>query len=149
VTDALSIEFQVGCSAKHAFDVWCRKTSMWWPKSHSRSGDPGLEVTIEEYPGGRIFERTPAGEEHDWGEVTVWEPPHRLAYSWHIYGGAADATSVEIKFIPTQGATKVQITHSGWDRLGSNATELRKRNRESWDDVLPIFAAACTRAGSR
>lgn len=43
---------------------------------------PGLVVTFESHPGGRIDERTPDGAEHDWGEVLAWEPPRRLAYLW-------------------------------------------------------------------
>ena len=43
-----------------------------------------LVVTFESRPGGRIFERTPEGVEHDWGEILAWEPPHRLAYRWHL-----------------------------------------------------------------
>jgi uncharacterized protein YndB with AHSA1/START domain len=148
VTDPLSIEFRREVLPRACVDVWSRKTSMWWPRSHSRSGDPGLEVMIEGRLGGRVYERTPAGEEHDWGKITAWEPPHRLAYLWHIYGAAADATHVEITFIPTKDATTVRITHSGWDRLGSKGPDLRKRNRASWDGLLPSFVAACEHIGS-
>jgi hypothetical protein len=48
--------------------------------------------------GGRIYERTRDGTEIDWGEITVWEPPTRLAYRWHIRRDRADATDVEIPF---------------------------------------------------
>jgi uncharacterized protein YndB with AHSA1/START domain len=75
--------------------VWATRASLWWPHGHSRSGEPGLTVTFEPRPGGRIFERTPGGAEHDWGEVLAWEPPRRLAYLWHIYGPREDATEVE------------------------------------------------------
>jgi predicted lipoprotein with Yx(FWY)xxD motif len=44
---ALEVEFTVACSPEHAFDVWARKTSLWWPRAHSRSGDPGLTVAFE------------------------------------------------------------------------------------------------------
>ena len=33
------------------------------------------------------------------GEVTIWEPPTRLGYLWHLRGDGADATEVEIQFI--------------------------------------------------
>ena len=50
--------------------------------------------------GGRIYERTPTGDEHDWGKVTAWEPPPRLAYLWHIGRDRAEATEVEIRSSP-------------------------------------------------
>ena len=31
--------------------------------------------------------------------MTVWEPPARLAYLWHLRRDRADATEVEIRFI--------------------------------------------------
>jgi hypothetical protein len=77
--EPIELRFTVDCSPKHAFGVWATRTSLWWPHSHSVSGDPGLTVTFEPRPGGRIFERTRGGVEHDWGEVLAWEPPRRLA----------------------------------------------------------------------
>ena len=74
---------------------------------------------LEGRPGGRIFERTPAGDEHEWGEVTVWEPPTRLGYLWHLRRDRADATDVEIRFVDRgDGSTRVEIVHRGWERLG-------------------------------
>ena len=48
------------------------------------TGQPELRSCSSRASAGRIYERTPAGTEHDWGEVTVWEPPARLAYLWHL-----------------------------------------------------------------
>lgn len=146
MTEPLEIEFQVDCSVEHAFDMWARKTTLWWPKGHSRSGNPEL-VTIEGRVGGRIFERSPDGEEHDWGEVTEWDAPHRLSYLWHIYGDRADATQVEVTFRPQGDGTSVQIVHSGWDRLGDKGRDLRERNRAGWDGLLTGFSAACAEVG--
>jgi hypothetical protein len=75
--EPLELAFTVDCPPEHAFDLWANRTSLWWPKGHSVSADPGLVVTFEPRPGGRIYERTPAGEEHDWGEIVAWEPPRR------------------------------------------------------------------------
>ena len=50
--------------------------------------------------GGRIYERMTAGDEHEWGEVTAFEPPLRLSYLWHIRRDRADATEVAISFTP-------------------------------------------------
>jgi len=54
VTEPIEIEFEVACSPEHAFDTWANRTSMWWPPSHSVSSVPGLVVTFEPRPGGRI-----------------------------------------------------------------------------------------------
>ena len=96
--EPIRLAFEVACPADHAFAVWTGRIGQWWPADHTVSGEPGLAVVLEPRPGGRIFERTAAGVEHDWGEVTVWEPPSRFVYLWHIRRDRADATEVEIRF---------------------------------------------------
>lgn len=103
--EPLRISFVVACPAEHAFAVWTSRTSSWWPIAHPVTCERGLEVVSEGRVGGRIFERTPAGVEVEWAEVTVWEPPRRLGYLWHIATDRADATDVEITFVARGDAT--------------------------------------------
>jgi uncharacterized protein YndB with AHSA1/START domain len=126
VTEPIEIEFEVACSPEHAFDTWANRTSMWWPPSHSMSSAPGLVVTFEPRPGGRIYERTPEGTEHDWGEVLAWEPPRHLAYLWHLGTDRGRATEVDISFTGHAAATTVTIVHRGWERLGADAPRLAR-----------------------
>jgi uncharacterized protein YndB with AHSA1/START domain len=141
--EPLEIDFTVACPPERAFEMWARRTSMWWPHGHSVSGEPGLTVTFEPHAGGRIFERTPSGEEHDWGEVLVWEPPLRLTYLWHLRFDRSDATEVSVSFTEVPEGTAVRIVHSGWERLGAAGPERRERNRKGWDGVLEHYRHAC------
>jgi uncharacterized protein YndB with AHSA1/START domain len=141
--EPLLVEFTVACAPERAFALWAEQTSRWWPHGHSVSAEPGLTVTFEPRSGGRIFERTPAGVEHDWGEVLAWEPPRRLAYLWHLRFDRADATEVEITFAPAAEGTAVTIVHSGWERLGGKGPERRTRNERGWAGLLPHYVAAC------
>jgi uncharacterized protein YndB with AHSA1/START domain len=141
--EPLELSFPVDCPPEHAFDVWATRASLWWPHGHSVSADPGLTVTFEPRRGGRIYERTPDGTEHDWGEVLDWEPPHRLRYLWHLRFDRADATEVEIGFAPTADGTAGTIVHRGWERLGAAGPERRERNRRGWDGLIPHYLRAC------
>jgi uncharacterized protein YndB with AHSA1/START domain len=143
VTDPIEIGFTVDCSLEHAFSTWAERTSLWWPPAHTVSTAPGVRVTFEPREGGRIFERTPDGGEHDWGTIIDWEPPHRLRYTWHIESGPADATEVEISFAAAGERTSVTIVHRGWDGLGAQGPERRRRNRAGWAGVLPDYRRAC------
>lgn len=140
----IEIRLRVDCAPAHAFEVWTGRIDMWWPRGHSVSGDPGLHVAIEPRAGGRILERTPAGVEHVWGEVLVWDPPRRLTYLWHIYGAREEATEVDVEFAPDGDGTAVTLTHTGWERLSATRPDLRDRNESAWSRVLPHFAGACT-----
>jgi uncharacterized protein YndB with AHSA1/START domain len=141
--EPLRIEFTVACPPARAFEVWTAEISRWWPKGHSVSGDPGLTVTLEPRVGGRIFERTPQGAEHEWGEVLAWEPPQRLVYLWHLRFDRSDATEVEITF--TGGdETTVTIVHSGWERLGAVGPERRERNERGWAGLVPHYRDAAS-----
>ena len=87
---------------------------------------------------------TPDGTEHEWGEVTAWEPPRRLAYLWHLRTDRDAATEVEIRFVPDDAGTRVEIEHAGWERLGDAADAWRERNVGGWAPWLPHFVAAAT-----
>jgi hypothetical protein len=141
MTAPLKISFDVGCSAEHAFRVWTSRIDTWWPSDHTASGEAEV-VVLESGVGGRIFERTSDGVEHDWGEVTLWDPPTQLAYLWHLGADPTAATEVEIRFV-AQGAatTRIEIEHRGWERLGKAADQWRDRNRAGWDTLLPHYLA--------
>jgi hypothetical protein len=145
MTDPLTLGFEVDCPPGRAFELWTTRISTWWPPDHTVTGRKDLTVVLEPYVGGRIFERTPDGERHDWGEVTVWEPPDRLGYLWHLRGDRVDATEVSVRFVPLgDDGTLVQIEHSGWDRLGGQAEEWRGRNEFGWRTLLPHYLTAAS-----
>jgi hypothetical protein len=147
VIEPLRLSFDVECSAEHAFWTWTERTSAWWPAEHTMSGEGGLEVFFEPRVGGRIFERAPSGRESEWGEITVWDPPRRVAYLWHIAADRSDATDVEIAFIALGAtSTRVEIEHRGWERLGTRGAAWRDANRGGWDGVLPAYVRACSQA---
>lgn len=148
MTPPLRLSFDVACSVEHAFAVWTSDIGTWWPRDHTVSGHPE-QVVLQGEVGGRIYERTPEGVEHDWGEVTAWEPPGLLAYLWHLGRDRDAATEVEIQFVArTAGTTRIDIEHRGWDRLGAEAQTWRDRNQFGWDSLIPHFRAAVTRGDS-
>lgn len=142
--EPLRLSFEVECPAEHAFEVWTAKIARWWPADHTVSGAPGLDVVLEPGVGGRIFERTAGDGEFDWGEVTLWEPPRRLGYLWHLRRDRADATDVEITFVDLgDGRARVEIEHRGWERLGALGPDWREANKGGWRTLLPHFTEAC------
>jgi len=142
VTEPLRMSFDVDRTVETVFRVWTRNFAQWWPPSHTASGADGVRVVFEPRLGGRIFEETPAGVTHEWGEITLWEPPHRLGYLWHLRSDRADATEVEITFAERDGATRVEVEHRGWDRLGAQGPGWREANQGGWSGLLPHFIEA-------
>jgi hypothetical protein len=143
VIEPLRLSYVIRCSPEHAFDVWTTRVSTWWPKGHSASGNPATLVVLEPREGGRIFERTPDGTEIDWGRITCWSPPRQLGYLWHIGRERSDATDVELTFVDLgDGTTRLDIVHSGWDRLGAEAPVWREANTSGWGALIPNFVGA-------
>jgi uncharacterized protein YndB with AHSA1/START domain len=148
VIEPLRLEFEVACPPEHAFEVWTAQFSRWWPRSHSVSGDANADVILEPRMGGRIFERAPDGTEHDWGQVTRWEPPLRLGYLWHIRRDRSHATDVLVTFEDGgDGTTRLVIEHTGWERLGADAQQWRDANVGGWSSLMPHYVAAAANTG--
>jgi uncharacterized protein YndB with AHSA1/START domain len=135
----------VECAPEHAFRVFTERIGEWWPlETYSIYGGDGAGAFFEPGAGGRIVERSKAGEESNWGEILVWEPPNRLAFTWHP-GSAPDepSTEVELRFVAVGDATRVELEHSGWEAL-AKPEETRSTYDQGWPGVLARYAAATT-----
>ena len=140
--EPLELSFEVKCGVEHAFDTWTSRIDSWWPADHTVSGSADASVVLEGQPGGRIFERRPDGTEHDWGQITEWQPPSRFAYRWHLGRQPDDATVVDIRFSALgDKLTRVDIHHSGWENLGAGGEDWRDRNFGGWSSLLPHYIA--------
>lgn len=145
MTEPLVVEFDVRAAPEHAFDVWTRRAGLWWPRSHTLSGDPE-SITFEPRPGGRVFERAANGVEHEWGEVLDWAPPSRVRYLWHLFFDRSDATEVELTFTSVPEGTHVRLEHRGWDRLGDVGAPRRTRTGQVWTELTSSYRDAVVRA---
>jgi uncharacterized protein YndB with AHSA1/START domain len=140
-TEAIRRSVTVDAPVEHAFTVFTERMGDWWPiKRYSVHEDEADEAGMEPRLGGAVFERWRGGTEN-WGEILSWEPPHRLAFSWHPGGDPAAATEVEIVFTEEGTRTRVELEHRRWERLGERAPEVRAGYAEGWQAVLAGYAA--------
>ena len=125
---------------EEAFDVFTRLIGSWWPlPTHGVFGDGSGAVSFED---GHLVERAVDGRVCVWGEVLVWEPPHRLVLTWHPGRESDDASEVEVRFAADAGGTRVELEHRGWESFGESAM-LRRRpyvGPGAWGHVLDHFA---------
>lgn len=124
-----------------AFRRFTDEMSSWWPlASHSVAGPEAESVRMEGGVGGRIVERSRAGVECVWGTVTAWEPPGRLAFTWHPGQPVATFQDIEVLFTADGDGTRVDLTHTGWERLGAMAVKARRGYPIGWTYVLLLYA---------
>ena len=103
--------------------------------------DPSPEtIVFEGRVGGRIVERARDGTECVWGTVTAWEPPRRVAFTWHPGQAPETAQDVEVRFEAEGELTRVQLVHTGFERLGSEAKKARRGYPIGWAYVLGLYA---------
>ena len=141
--EPLRLSFDVACPPERAFVLWTERISTWWPADHTASGEDDVTIVLEPGVGGRVFERRRDGEEIAWGEVTLWEPPRRLGYLWHLRADRADATDVEIAFVGRpDGSTRVEVEHRCWERIGEGGEAWRTRNERAWSTLIPHYEEA-------
>jgi uncharacterized protein YndB with AHSA1/START domain len=130
-----------------AFRVFTDEIGAWWPvETHSVSRERAETAVLEGWVGGRLFERTVDGEEILWGEVTIWEPPHRLSYTWHPGRDRETGQEVEMRFVAEGERTSIELEHRGWERLPEKANEAIASYETGWDFVLGERYAATAEA---
>jgi uncharacterized protein YndB with AHSA1/START domain len=125
-----------------AFKRFTTDFGKWWPSStHSIGGDRVARIVFECRVGGRIFEELKDGRRYQWGTLRVWEPPRRVAFSWHPSKDATAAQDVEVTFAaePDSG-TRVVLVSAGWEKLGSAGKRERRMYSLGWGGILAVFA---------
>ena len=145
MTDELAVRKSVfvRCTPEHAFAVFTERIGDWWPfDGHSLFDDKAEAVVFEPHVGGRVYERSAEGEEGLWGTLTVWDPPRGFTMTWHPGRGEETAQELELRFSPEGGGTRVDLVHTGWERLGDRMAEIGGHYDEGWDLVLARFSEA-------
>jgi uncharacterized protein YndB with AHSA1/START domain len=143
--DALVKRLTVPCMTQRAFEIFTDQIAEWWPlPTHSVGGVDAVSVRIDGRVGGEILETIHDGRTSVWGTVTAWEPPSRVAFTWHPGHSPQEATSVEVTFQPDGSSTLVTLTHAGWANR-PDGHKARHSYDTGWDTVLAGFVAATNR----
>ena len=126
----------VDCTVEEAFRVFTSEASSWWPSESHSIHRSVSEIVFEPRAGGRVYEVAESGEHGHWATVLEWEPPNRLLLSWNILERAGDATEVEVRFLPAEAGTLVQLEHRGWENVELEGAVKRDDYDSGWDVVL-------------
>jgi uncharacterized protein YndB with AHSA1/START domain len=140
----------VEASPQRAFEVFTAGIDTWWPRSHHIGKSPMKKNILEGRVGGRCYSVQEDGADCDWGQIVVWEPPHRLVMAWQIsteWGYQPDlekSSEVEVRFTALDGGrTRVDLEHRHFERMGQTWENMRTAvdSGGGWGALLQMFAS--------
>lgn len=128
-------------SPERAFTRFTAELGSWWPlRSHSVGGARTVRCGFEGRVGGQLYEELADGSRSVWGTVLAWEPPSRAVFTWHPGRTPDTAQQVEIRFTAEGRGTRLDLIHTGWERLGAAARKTRRAYPLGWIYVLNCWA---------
>jgi uncharacterized protein YndB with AHSA1/START domain len=135
MTPPLRREVLVNAAPQRAFDLFTGQIGAWWPLAEFGVFGDGT-VALE---GKAIVERS-GEQESVWGEVTSWDPPGSLGFTWHPGYGVENATDITVTFAAEGEQTLVTLVHTGWERM-TDPDAAREEYNNGWPGVLAGYAA--------
>ena len=127
----------VRCAPEKAFRHFTEGMGAWWPIAGFHVAPDPETCAFEPRLGGRLFERGKNGVETPWGRVLVWEPPHRLAFSWEVScSDPVEKARVDVSFTRVAAGTEVKLVHTGWEHMGEAGARLRENFDKGWVTVF-------------
>ena len=119
--DAASVSVFVRVAPDRAFDAFTREIDSWWRHGPKFRAGRESRLVLEPGVGGRLFEkieRRSGPRTLEFGRVTLWEPPGRLAFTWRgVNFAPGEETLVEVAFKALNDGTLVTLRHSGWSAI--------------------------------
>lgn len=74
----------VNAPVERAFAVFTEQFGAFKPREHNLLAVPIAETVFEPQVGGHIYDRGVDGSVCRWARILVYEPPHRVMFSWDI-----------------------------------------------------------------
>jgi uncharacterized protein YndB with AHSA1/START domain len=115
----------VNATIERAFAVFTEQFGDIKPREHNLLSAPIAETVFETHAGGHIYDRGVDGSECRWARVLVYEPPHRLVFtwdispSWQLEPDQSRTSEVEVRFTAeSEQRTRVDLVHRHLDRHG-------------------------------
>jgi uncharacterized protein YndB with AHSA1/START domain len=137
-TEAIRKSVIVPLPVEKAWRLFTDGVNSWWPfESHSIGGEK-VEAAVFDTEAKRLYERHPDGTEHDWADITAWEPPTRFLLNWRV-NPASPRTEVEVQFSADGDGTRVDLEHRGWELRGPGE---RSSYDSGWEYVLGKYVSA-------
>lgn len=142
-------QIEVETSVERAFQAFFGEMASWWNPDHHILEGQLAEMVVEPRVGGHIYDRGVDGRECHWARVLVYDPPHRVVFSWDInvdwkVETDPDKTSeVEVRFIPEgPDRTRVELEHRNLERHGDGWEGMRDAigSPGGWHGGLTRFA---------
>ncbi len=121
MTSKVYVALRVKVPIERAFDAFVEEIGAWWRPNalfQTTPRAPGV-LAFEPGQGGRLTETLANGKVFEIGQITSWDPPSRLAFSWRQANFPPDLhTEVEVCFEAVgEGETRVSVEHRGFDQV--------------------------------
>ena len=136
-------------SPEDAFRIFTEEIGAWWPlPTHGVFGAESGGLVFRD---DALVEIALDGREATWGTVTTWEPPTRLAFTWHPGRDADEASIVDLTFDADDHGCRVVLEHHGWEAFGEFARARRRPyvGPGAWGSVLDHYADCADPAADR
>jgi uncharacterized protein YndB with AHSA1/START domain len=133
-----------------AFKVFTERFGDFKPREHNLLKAAIATTVFEPRVGGNIYDRAVDGSECRWARILVFEPPHRVVFSWDISPRWQIETNpkltseVEVRFFAeTPERTRLELEHRNIDRhgLGWESVRAGVDNDAGWPLYLRRYAA--------
>jgi uncharacterized protein YndB with AHSA1/START domain len=133
-------QLKVNLPVQQAFELFTAGIAKWWPlATHSVGQEQAETCFFEGWAGGRILEVLKDGSQSEWGKVLVWEPFHKVSFSWYPGRTPDTAQEVTVTFSEIPGGCLVELVHVGWETLGTLARARRDGYVTGWELVLEKY----------
>lgn len=115
----------VNAPIERAFTVFTQQFGAFKPREHNLLAVPIAETVFEPRVGGHIYDRGVDGSVCRWARILVYEPQHRVVFSWDIgptwqlEADPAKTSEVDVRFTAqADRRTRVDLEHRHLDRHG-------------------------------